>query len=206
MSAVTITINGQKVSARAGQTVLRAAQAAGIEIPTLCHHPALAPIGACRVCLVEVKGQRTLQPACTFPVADRMEIQTESEKVVRARRFVLELLFSERNHFCMVCEMSGGCELQDLGYRYKLDHWMYPTYTQRFPVGRLAAAPPHGPQPLRPLPALRARLQRAGRQPHARPPPARRPYHAVCRHGRAPRASPPAPAAARASTSARRAP
>jgi len=140
MSAVTITINGQKVSARAGQTVLRAAQAAGIEIPTLCHHPALAPIGACRVCLVEVKGQRTLQPACTFPVADRMEIQTESEKVVRARRFVLELLFSERNHFCMACEMSGGCELQDLGYRYKLDHWMYPTYTQRFPVD---ASPPH---------------------------------------------------------------
>lgn len=140
MSAVTITINGQKVSARAGWTVLRAAQAAGIAIPTLCHHPALAPIGACRVCLVEVKGQRTLQPACTFPVADRMEVQTESEKVVSARRFVLELLFSERNHFCMACEMSGGCELQDLGYRYKLDHWMYPTYTQRFPVD---ASPPH---------------------------------------------------------------
>jgi formate dehydrogenase major subunit len=140
MSAVTITINGQKVSARAGQTILRAAQAAGIEIPTLCHHPALAPIGACRVCLVEVSGQRTLQPACTFPVADRMEVQTESEKVVRARRFVLELLFSERNHFCMACEMSGGCELQDLGYRYKLDHWMFPTYTQRFPVD---ASPPH---------------------------------------------------------------
>ncbi len=140
MSAVTITINGQKVSARSGQTILRAAQAAGIDIPTLCHHPALAPIGACRVCLVEVTGQRTLQPACTFPVADRMEIQTESEKVVHARRFVLELLFSERNHFCMACEMSGGCELQDLGYRYKLDHWMYPTYTQRFPVD---ASPPH---------------------------------------------------------------
>ena len=140
MSAVTITINGQKVSARAGWTILRAAQAAGIDIPTLCHHPALAPIGACRVCLVEVTGQRTLQPACTFPVADRMEIQTESPKVVSARKFVLELLFSERNHFCMACEMSGGCELQSLGYRYGLDHWMYPTYTQRFP---LDASPPH---------------------------------------------------------------
>src|SRR5512139_1443075 len=69
-----------------------------------------------------------------------MEIQTESPKVVRARKFVLELIFSERNHFCMACEMSGGCELQNLGYRYKLDHWMYPTYTQRFPVG---ASPPH---------------------------------------------------------------
>ena len=140
MSTITITMNGQKVSARPGQTILRAAQAAGIDIPTLCHHPALAPIGACRVCLVEVTGQRTLQPACTFPVADRMEVQTESPKVVRARKFVLELIFSERNHFCMACEMSGGCELQDLGYRYGLDHWTYPTYTQRFPVD---ASPPH---------------------------------------------------------------
>jgi formate dehydrogenase major subunit len=140
MSSIAITINGQKVSARPGQTVLRAAQAAGIDIPTLCHHPALAPSGGCRVCLVEVAGQRALQPACTFPVADRMEIQTESPKVVRARKFVLELLFSERNHFCMACEMSGGCELQTLGYRYGLDHWVYPTYTQRFAVD---ASPPH---------------------------------------------------------------
>ena len=140
MSTITITMNGQKVSARPGQTILRAAQAAGIDIPTLCHHPALAPIGACRVCLVEVAGQRTLQPACTFPVADRMEVQTESPKVVAARKFVLELIFSERNHFCMACEMSGGCELQELGYRYGLDHWTYPTYTQGFPVD---ASPPH---------------------------------------------------------------
>jgi len=141
MSSITLTINGQKVSAQPGQTVLQAAKAAGIDIPTLCHHPALAPSGGCRVCLVEVSGQRALQPACTFPVADRMEIQTESPKVVRARKFVLELLFSERNHFCMACEMSGGCELQALGYRYGLDHWVYPTYTQRFAVD--ASAPHH---------------------------------------------------------------
>jgi formate dehydrogenase major subunit len=140
MSSITLTINGQKVSAQPGQTVLQAARAAGIDIPTLCHHPALAPSGGCRVCLVEVSGQRTLQPACTFPVADRMQIQTESPKVVQARRFVLELLFSERNHFCMACETSGDCELQALGYRYGLDHWVYPTYTQRFPVD---ASPAH---------------------------------------------------------------
>jgi formate dehydrogenase major subunit len=140
MSSVTVTINAQKVTARAGQTVLQAAQAAGIDIPTLCHHPALTPSGGCRVCLVEVSGQRTLQPACTFPVADRMEVQTESPKVVQARRFVLELLFSERNHFCMACEMSGCCELQTLGYRYGLDHWVYPTYRQRFEVD---ASPPY---------------------------------------------------------------
>ncbi|MFO7706583.1 MAG: molybdopterin-dependent oxidoreductase [Desulfobacterales bacterium] len=140
MGTVTITINGQKVSAHAGQTVLEAARGAGIDIPTLCHHPALAPVGACRVCLVEVAGQRTLQPSCTFPVAERMEVQTESAKVIEARRFVLELIFSERNHFCMTCPMSGDCELQELGYRYGLDHWVYPTYRQRFEVD---ASPTH---------------------------------------------------------------
>jgi formate dehydrogenase major subunit len=134
MTAVNIVINGQQITARAGQTILQAAREAGIDIPTLCDHPALKPIGACRVCLVEVSGQRTLQPACTFPVRDRMQVQTESPKVVKARKFVLELIFSERNHFCMYCEMSGNCELQALGYRYGLDHWVYPTYTQRFPV------------------------------------------------------------------------
>jgi formate dehydrogenase major subunit len=141
MTTVTVTINGKRVSARPGQTILKVAQAAGIDIPTLCHHPALAPIGACRVCLVEVSGQRSLQPACTFPAADRMEIQTESPKVVRARRFVLQLLFTERNHFCMTCEMSGNCALQSLGYRYGLDHWMHPAYTRPFPVD--ASAPHH---------------------------------------------------------------
>ncbi len=140
MGTVTITINGQRISAQTGQTLLEAARGAGIDIPTLCHHPALAPVGACRVCLVEVAGQRTLQPSCTFPVADRMEVQTESAKVVEARKFVLELIFSERNHFCMTCPMSGDCELQELGYRYGLDHWVYPTYGQRFAVD---ASPAH---------------------------------------------------------------
>jgi formate dehydrogenase major subunit len=139
MSSLNITINGQEITAAGGQTVLEAATAAGIKIPTLCHHPALKPVGACRVCLVEVKGQRSLQPACTFPIAPRMIVETETPKVVEARKFVLGLIFSERNHFCMFCEMSGDCELQQLGYRYGLDHWMYPTYTQKFPVD---ASPP----------------------------------------------------------------
>lgn len=134
MALLNVTINGQKISAESGSTVMAAAKQAGIQIPTLCDHPALAPIGACRMCLVEIKGQRILQPACTFPITDGMEVQTESPAVVKARRFVLDLLFSERNHYCMYCEMSGNCELQTLGYRYGLDHWTYPTYTKRFPV------------------------------------------------------------------------
>jgi formate dehydrogenase major subunit len=134
MEKVNITINGQKISAPAGSTVLRAAQQAGIDIPTLCNHPALAPIGVCRICLVEVKGMPAFQPACTSLVAEGMEVQTETPPLVEARKFVLDMLFSERNHFCMYCEMSGNCELQNLGYRYRLDHWVYPTYTKPFPI------------------------------------------------------------------------
>jgi len=134
MAMVNLTLNGQKVTAPAGSTVLDAARLAEVDIPTLCDHPALDPIGACRMCLVEIKGQRNLQPACTFPISEGMEVQTESEKAADARKFVLDLLFSERNHYCMYCEMTGDCELQALGYRYKLDHWVYPTYTKRFPV------------------------------------------------------------------------
>lgn len=131
---VNITMNGQKVSAPAGSTILQAAKQAGIDIPTLCDHPALIPVGACRICVVEVKGQRTLITACTFPITEGLEIQTESEQVVKARKLILDLLFSERNHYCPYCEMSGDCELQNLGYRYALDHFIYPTYTKGFPV------------------------------------------------------------------------
>jgi formate dehydrogenase major subunit len=140
MAIVNITINGRQIQARAGQTVLEAAQAAGIDIPTLCHHPALSPYGACRICLVEIERQRTLQPACTFPVTEGMVVHTESDKVVGARKFVLEMLFSERIHYCMFCPMSGSedttdCELQKIAYRYGLTHWQYlPNYQKRWPV------------------------------------------------------------------------
>src|SRR5512136_2540980 len=134
MESVNFTINGQKVSAPAGSTILRAASQVGIDIPTLCNHPALLPVGICRMCLVEVKGMPAFQPACTFLAAEGMEAQTETPPLVEARKFVLDMLFSERNHFCMYCEMSGDCELQSLGYRYGIDHWTYPTYTKRFPI------------------------------------------------------------------------
>jgi len=134
MATVNIKINGKPIQARPGITVLDAAKEAGIDIPTLCHHPALANIGACRLCLVEVAKQRTLQPACTFPISEGMEVETESPKAVEARKFVLEMLFSERNHYCMYCEMSGDCELQAMAYRYGLDHWTYPTPFPKMPV------------------------------------------------------------------------
>jgi formate dehydrogenase major subunit len=131
---INLRINGRQIRARAGQTVLEAAKGAGIDIPSLCHHPAITPHGACRICLVEIERQRTLQPACTFPVAEGMKVETESPKVVEERKFVLQVLFSERNHYCMFCEMSGDCELQALAYRYGMDHWTYQNPYPKIPV------------------------------------------------------------------------
>jgi formate dehydrogenase major subunit len=125
MNEIHLTINGQPVVAQAGQTILETARAAGIDIPTLCYHPALSNWGACRMCLVEVKGMRSLQTACTCPITEGMEVQTETADIVDVRKFVLQLLFSERNHYCMFCQMSGNCELQDAAYRYGLDHFTY---------------------------------------------------------------------------------
>jgi formate dehydrogenase major subunit len=125
MALVNITIDGKQIAVQSGLTILDAAKEAGIDVPTLCHHPALEPIGACRMCLVEVEKQRALQPACSFRVSEGMVVHTESEKVVETRKFLLELLFSERNHYCMYCQMSGDCELQTLAYRYGLDSWLY---------------------------------------------------------------------------------
>ena len=118
MTTVNITINGQKIQAQPGQTVYEAAAAAGIDIPVLCHHPALPPEGACRVCLVEIEKQRSLQPSCTFPVSEGMVVQTESPRAVAARKFALELILSDHPLDCMTCEATGDCRLQDLAYQY----------------------------------------------------------------------------------------
>ena len=134
MPDVRVTIDDQEAMVPIGSTVLDAANAAGVEIPTLCAHPAIEPIGACRICLVEIEKQRVLQPACTFPVSDGMVVHTDTQKVLDARRFVLQLLFSERNHFCMFCQMSGSCELQNLAYDAGIDHWRYDRAFPKLPV------------------------------------------------------------------------
>lgn len=137
---VNITVNGQVIQAKSGQTVLQAASAAGIDIPTLCDHPHLRSAGSCRVCLVEIEKQRTLQPACTFPVAEGLVVLTETQKVVAARKFSLQMLFSERSHYCMVCTASGTgtsseCELQKLAYRYGMDCFTYaPAWQHEWPL------------------------------------------------------------------------
>jgi formate dehydrogenase major subunit len=132
---VTVTIDGKQIEVPQGTTVLRAAQSAGVEIPTLCDHPHLTPYGGCRLCLVEVEGARTLQPSCTLPVSPNMIVHTDTQKVKDARKFVLTLIFSERNHFCPYCQVSGGdCDLQDAALAEGMDHWPLQPNWQPYPV------------------------------------------------------------------------
>jgi predicted molibdopterin-dependent oxidoreductase YjgC len=118
---VTLTINGQELKAEPGRTILEVARAAGIDIPTLCHDPRLEPYGACRMCLVEVEGARGPMAACGTAVREGMKVQTHSEKIVKIRRFVLELLLTNHPLDCPVCEAAGDCRLQDYAYEYLVD-------------------------------------------------------------------------------------
>ncbi len=123
---VNLTIDGKQIQVPEGTTVLQAAEAAGIQIPTLCNHPSLKPFGGCRLCLVEVEGARTLQPSCTLPVNEKMVVLTSTAKVKTARKFVLTLIFSDRNHFCPYCQVSGGdCELQNSALDEGMSHWPF---------------------------------------------------------------------------------
>ena len=121
---IQVTIDGRSIEVPEKSTVLQAIRIAGIDVPTLCDHPALKPYGGCRLCVVEVEGIRSLQASCTLPAYDGMVIHTDTPKVRNARKFVLTLLFSERNHFCMYCQVSGGdCELQNAAYGEGMTHW-----------------------------------------------------------------------------------
>ncbi len=112
---VTIIIDGTEVKAKAGETILQAADKAGIYIPRLCHTTTLPPGGHCRVCTVKVNGKPV--NACTFPVGDGQVVENNTPELTACRRQIIELLFSEGNHYCPACETSGNCELQAMGYR-----------------------------------------------------------------------------------------
>ena len=113
-----VTINGTLCEAEEGQTILDVARGNGIFIPTICHLDGLTPLGACRVCLVEVEGMRTLVASCTAPATDGMKVQTNSQRVLDARRFIVEMLVSCHPLDCMTCEKTGDCVLQDLAYHF----------------------------------------------------------------------------------------
>lgn len=130
-----LTIDGKSIEVPEKTTVLRAAKMAGIEIPTLCEHPALIPYGSCRLCVVEIEGFRTLQASCTLPASEGMVVRSNTPKLRASRQFILSMLFSERNHFCMYCQKTDGdCELQNAAYKEDMDHWPVQPNWNPFPV------------------------------------------------------------------------
>ena len=114
MENVNIKINGMPMSVPAGSTIIEACKLAGIDIPTLCYMKDMNEIGACRMCVVEVKGARSLVAACVYPVNEGMEVITNSPKVIESRKTTLELILSTHDRKCLSCSRSGKCELQTL--------------------------------------------------------------------------------------------
>lgn len=114
MADITIKINGRTVTAPAGSTILEAARLANIEIPTLCFLKEINEIGACRICVVEVKGARTLVASCVYPINEGMEVWTNTPKVLESRKKTLQLLLSNHDRKCLSCVRSANCELQAL--------------------------------------------------------------------------------------------
>jgi bidirectional [NiFe] hydrogenase diaphorase subunit len=133
VSVVTLTIDGHDASARADQTILDVAREIGIDIPTLCHLDGLSGVGACRLCLVEIKGTPKLLPACVTRVQEAMEVTTDSPRLRKYRKMVVEMLFAERNHVCSVCVSNGLCELQTLSQRLGITHIEMPYRYPKMP-------------------------------------------------------------------------
>lgn len=129
MSDIKFTIDGKECTAKSGQTIVEAAKANGIYIPVLCHFEGLKPAGTCRICTVKVGGR--YMAACTTPVTQGAVVESMTPEIEDMRKQLVEMLFVEGNHMCPTCEKSGNCELQALGYRYKM---MVPRFPYLWPV------------------------------------------------------------------------
>ena len=140
MEMLNVKVNGIAVSVPKGSTILEAARVAGVEIPTLCYMKEINEIGACRICVVEATGARGLVTACVFPVAEGMEIQTNSPKVRAARKTTLEMILSTHDKRCLSCARSTNCELQKLCLEYGVDSTAFAGYTPRHTID---ASTPH---------------------------------------------------------------
>ncbi len=122
MEAITLTINDQTISTRAGRTILEVAREQGIHIPTICHHDLLRPIGACRLCQVELSDRGVVVPACVTQVAQGMVIQTHSQRVIRNRRNIVRLIMAAHPESCLVCEKGNNCVLRNLAAQLGVGH------------------------------------------------------------------------------------
>jgi len=122
---VSVTIDGIETKVPFGMTILDAARTVGVDIPTLCNHPDLKVAGVCRMCMVDIEGQPTLQAACAYPITNALTVSTHTRKVRKARRHVLELLLSEHYGECYSCVRNGNCELQSLAEEYGITEFTF---------------------------------------------------------------------------------
>jgi len=136
-NTITLTIDGVDITGRPGQSILQAADEAGIYIPRLCAKDGLCAYGSCRVCTVLANGRP--QAACVQPIAEGMIVENDSERVRDIRKSIIEMLFVEGNHYCMYCEKSGNCELQALAYRMGITA---PRFPYQFPDRDVDASHP----------------------------------------------------------------
>jgi formate dehydrogenase (NADP+) alpha subunit len=134
MQNINITINNIEISVKSETTVLEAARQAGIYIPSLCYSPDLAPYGACRLCLVEIKGMKGLQASCTTPVSEGMVVNTETEIVNRVRKTILELLLSDHPMDCLTCKNNLNCELQKAAAYLGVDQIRFRGISDKFEI------------------------------------------------------------------------
>ena len=199
MSMITLTIDGVSVSVPAGSTVLEAAKAAGIHIPTLCYMKGLNEIGACRLCVVDT-GARALQAACVLPASEGMNVKTNTPAVRNARKMNLELLLSNHDKKCLSCVRSTNCELQKLCNEYGVeDENRYAGSHHRNADRRQVSRHRAQQRQVRALPPLRGRVPQGAERGRHRPDQARLQHPDRLRLGRFRSPTPPASTAASAS-------
>ena len=131
---VNLKINDIPVTVPQGTTILEAAKVAGIKIPTLCYLKEINQIGACRICVVEVKGARTLVASCVYPVNEGMEVYTSTPRVLKSRKTTVELILSDHKRECLSCVRSGNCELQSLSYELNCDEHTFKGEKSSYPI------------------------------------------------------------------------
>jgi [NiFe] hydrogenase diaphorase moiety small subunit len=130
--AISFSIDGIEIQGEPGETILTAAERAGIYIPRLCAHEKLEPHGSCRVCMVMVNGRP--QPACIQPISEGAVVENQTPELHSMRKQIIEMLFVEGNHYCMFCERSGNCELQAVAYGLGMTNPRYPFFYPARPV------------------------------------------------------------------------
>jgi predicted molibdopterin-dependent oxidoreductase YjgC len=129
-----IIINKKECSFKPGETIFQVAERNGIHIPSLCYIKGSSPTGACRICVVEVRGARNLLPSCSTPAARNMVVETQSDRVINSRKINIELLLSSGDHNCLTCESNGDCRLQDLAYQYQVETSRFPESPSVYPT------------------------------------------------------------------------